>query len=267
MDPLSPLNHFSLSTPIPEAYIVPDFVSLSEEAYLLERVELLGSVEVPNEKSDGSGRSFQSKGSPAGWRTVKGRRSMYWGGSLLSYGKSSVLIPSLLPDFLSWTALQRFGSLGVFSAAKGKHPNHVLVNEYLPGQGIMPHEDGPAYVPIVATLSLGSHTILDLYEYAPSTAPRDSEGPNAGRAINSSPKFSIFIPPRSLFVLTSDLYCRCLHGIAERSVDSEDQLNACINSPPPAFYMSDNPEGPKPGHRERRGSLTFRWVEKVRRVL
>ncbi|CAI5964753.1 unnamed protein product, partial [Closterium sp. NIES-65] len=33
--------------------------------------------------------------------------------------------------------------------------NHVLVNEYHEGQGIMPHQDGPAYFPCVAILSLG----------------------------------------------------------------------------------------------------------------
>ena len=33
--------------------------------------------------------------------------------------------------------------------------NHVLVNEYKPGDGIMPHTDGPAYVPIVATITTG----------------------------------------------------------------------------------------------------------------
>ena len=33
--------------------------------------------------------------------------------------------------------------------------NHVLVNEYLPGQGIMAHKDGPMYSPHVIILSLG----------------------------------------------------------------------------------------------------------------
>ena len=27
------------------------------------------------------------------------------------------------------------------------HPNHVLLNKYKPGDGIMPHSDGPAYYP------------------------------------------------------------------------------------------------------------------------
>ena len=47
---------------------------------------------------------------------------------------------------------------------ENNRPNHVLVNEYLPGQGIMPHTDGPAFFPMVSTVSLGSHTFLDLYE-------------------------------------------------------------------------------------------------------
>ena len=38
-------------------------------------------------------------------------------------------------------------------------PNHVLINEYLPGQGILPHTDGPLYVPIVVTISLQVYSI------------------------------------------------------------------------------------------------------------
>ncbi|KAL6009624.1 hypothetical protein ACLOJK_000052 [Asimina triloba] len=39
--------------------------------------------------------------------------------------------------------------------------NHVLINEYLPDQGIMPHQDGPAYFPVVAILSLGSPAVMN----------------------------------------------------------------------------------------------------------
>lgn len=64
--------------------------------------------------------------------------------------------------------------------------NHVLVNEYKPGEGIMvrwvleqivkarkcvtvhiwslqPHEDGPLFHPVITTINLGSHTVLDFY--------------------------------------------------------------------------------------------------------
>lgn len=39
-------------------------------------------------------------------------------------------------------------------------PNHVLVNEYEPHQGIMPHTDGPAYHDCTATISLGEGSVL-----------------------------------------------------------------------------------------------------------
>ena len=51
----------------------------------------------------------------------------------------------------------------LFSASPHSAPNHVLVNEYRPGQGIMAHEDGAAYFPIVATVSLGAPIVLDIY--------------------------------------------------------------------------------------------------------
>lgn len=54
--------------------------------------------------------------------------------------------------------------LGIWDDAPHGVPNHVLVNEYRPGEGIMPHEDGPAYYPMVATVSLGAPIVLDIFE-------------------------------------------------------------------------------------------------------
>ncbi|PIO59272.1 hypothetical protein TELCIR_19272, partial [Teladorsagia circumcincta] len=34
---------------------------------------------------------------------------------------------------------------------------------YVPGQGIMPHTDGPAFFQLVSNVTMGSHTLLDLY--------------------------------------------------------------------------------------------------------
>lgn len=51
----------------------------------------------------------------------------------------------------------------IFAPSPHKGANHVLVNEYEPGQGIMPHQDGPAYWPVVATVSLAAPIILDIY--------------------------------------------------------------------------------------------------------
>jgi alkylated DNA repair dioxygenase AlkB len=38
--------------------------------------------------------------------------------------------------------------------------NHILVNVYPPGVGIMPHFDGPLYFPKVVVLSLGGPAII-----------------------------------------------------------------------------------------------------------
>ena len=48
---------------------------------------------------------------------------------------------------------------GIFSS--DQPPNHVLLNEYLPGQGILPHTDGPTYASRTATISLMSSVVLE----------------------------------------------------------------------------------------------------------
>ena len=71
------------------------------------------------------------------------------------------MIPEPLPAWLT-TLTRRLDALNIFGA--NIHANHVLINEYTSGQGIMPHEDGPAYTPVVANVTLGSHTLLEFFE-------------------------------------------------------------------------------------------------------
>ena len=42
----------------------------------------------------------------------------------------------------------------------GQAANHVLVNLYERGEGIMPHEDGPLYYPGACILSLGGPAVM-----------------------------------------------------------------------------------------------------------
>lgn len=46
------------------------------------------------------------------------------------------MVSEPLPPWLEEYA-NRLGKLGIFEGAPGGRPNHVLINEYLPGQGIM----------------------------------------------------------------------------------------------------------------------------------
>ena len=49
-----------------------------------------------------------------------------------------------------------------------------------------PHEDGPLYYPTVATVSLGSHTVLDFYKHRYQNTDQGSK----------SLAFSLLIKPR-----------------------------------------------------------------------
>jgi len=179
------------------AYYIPDFISPQEEEYLLRKIQ-----ESPQPK----------------WKNLANRRLQVWGGDVKS--GSNVLIKAPLPSFLTEypDIIPRLRSTGVFSDTKQGAPNHVIVNEYLPGQGIMPHEDGPSYHPVVATISLGSHTVLNYHRYKASLeddANNDAGEPQTsrGRVIHPDPVFSLLLEPRSLIITTSSLYTDHLHGI------------------------------------------------------
>nr|XP_045368873.1 alpha-ketoglutarate-dependent dioxygenase alkB homolog 6 isoform X3 [Camelus bactrianus] len=99
------------------------------------------------------------------------------------------MVPERLPPWLQ-RYVDKVSDLSLFG---GLPANHVLVNQYLPGEGIMPHEDGPLYYPTVSTISLGSHTMLDLYE---PRQPEDDDPTEQPRP-PPQPATSLLLEPRS----------------------------------------------------------------------
>jgi alkylated DNA repair dioxygenase AlkB len=80
-------------------------------------------------------------------------------------------------------------------------PDQVIVNEYLPGQGIAPHIDLPdRFGPVVATISLGADIQIDF------RAPSGEHAP-------------LLVPRCSLLVLTDDARYIWKHSIAGRLTD------------------------------------------------
>jgi alkylated DNA repair protein alkB family protein 6 len=137
--------------------------------------------------------------------------------------------------------------LGIWKDAPHKAPNHVLVNEYHPGQGISPHKDGAAYEPIVSTVSLGSHTVLEIWE-------QNEDGSRAAK-----PKWRILQEPRSLLITTKDAYRDYQHGIAEIEEDRDLNDLTIVN-----WDLLGNPSEYSEGcKRNTRLSLTYRDVLKV----
>lgn len=166
----------------PTAYYIPNFITSSEEKHILNNF-----YSVPKPK----------------WTYLSKRRLQDYGGVPSEKG----MIPEKIPNWLDMY-INKIYDLNLF---KGKKPNQILLNEYEPGQGIMPHTDGPLFYPTIATISCGSHTILEFLE--------NNE--------NRKKVCDILLEPLSLVIIKDDLYSKYLHSISERKIDeiTEDCIN------------------------------------------
>ncbi|RKP36096.1 hypothetical protein BJ085DRAFT_19381 [Dimargaris cristalligena] len=100
--------------------------------------------------------------------------------------------------------------------------NSIIINEYQPGQGIMPHVD---------SLTAFGDTVFALSLLSPCVMTFDRVG--------STDSYPIVLEPRSLLVLTGPARFGFRHGISKDLVETL---------------------GDRTIHRERRVSLTFRYI-------
>lgn len=149
----------------------------------------------------------------------------------------------------------------------------MLINEYTPGQGIMPHEDGDAYFPAVCTVSLGAGVVYEVYPKSrPLVSVADSDSLLTGPELaleQVGRKWRVYQEPRSLLVTTGAMYSGCLHGIEGVHVDGDvrDGEGGVVNWGLLREETRREMEGC--GGRSERGtrvSLTFRDVLKVKKV-
>ncbi len=123
-----------------------------------------------------------------------------------------------LPDWL-----ERLGKKLYQDKHMPEVPDQVIINEYLPGQGISSHIDcEPCFRGIIVSLSLGSGCIM-----------------NFTNKYDKTKKIPVWLAPRSLVVLSSEARYAWLHGIPARKWDE---------------WNGEKHE------RQRRVSLTFRKV-------
>ncbi|KAF2486568.1 hypothetical protein BDY17DRAFT_81404 [Neohortaea acidophila] len=208
-------------------YYIPDFISAEEEAFILSKI-------------------------PANrWISLSHRRLQALPARLTA---SNVLVASAgLPTWLAKPAVERIEALGLLATAP-HGINHCLINEYEPGQGIMPHEDGAAYHPVVATVSLGGSIVLDVVEKTRNEREKDER--QAWRILQE---------PRSLLITTGSAYTDTLHGIAEVKEDVDLDETTVAN-----WMLLGDRESitASAGRNERttRISLTFRDVLKESKV-
>ena len=126
----------------------------------------------------------------------------------------------------------------------------------------MSHEDGGAYAPVVATISLAASIVLDIYEKA-----HNADGGEVNEA--RAPKWRIFQEPRSLLVTTGSMYTDYMHGIAEREVDENlGPFDMQTGTGLVNWDLLGNQKDLVDGRYERgtRVSLTYRDVLKVKEM-
>ena len=180
---------------IPGLILHPDFISRAEEG------DLLGILDTQP------------------WRADLQRRVQHYG-YRYDYKARQVTSDLYLGPLPSW--LQDLAERLTRSHFFSDLPDQVIVNEYLPGQGIAPHIDCvPCFGGVIASLSLGSDVVMDFGR------PHDFR------------KTAQRLPVRSLLVMTGAARYHWQHGIAKRKTDVVDGQKIL---------------------RQRRVSLTFRCV-------
>ncbi|KAL8480897.1 hypothetical protein ACS0TY_027424 [Phlomoides rotata] len=236
---------------VPTVLYIPEYVSAAEEHQLLQNIN-----EAPVSK----------------WKSLKNRRLQNWGGVVHEKG----LLAQDLPPWLKKVTNRIYEESGLFPSAI----NHVLINEYLPDQGIMPHQDGPAYMPVVAILSLSSPVVMDFVPHPNLRNTADTTGNNNEDVISNlshmemssdelSSKyrpFSVVLMPRSLLIFKDMAYSDYLHGIKDSENQRYDEAVNVIHSLNRDDLEIDGDE--RVIHRTTtRVSLTCRLVTKVRKNL
>ncbi|CAK8532498.1 unnamed protein product [Lathyrus sativus] len=195
------LDNFKIGS-LPNVFYIPDFITDADQTLLLNNI-----YGAPSSK----------------WKLLKNRRLQNWGGVVHEKG----LLPQPLPPWLTNLTHKISEESGLFPSPI----NHVLINEYQPNQGIMPHQDGPSYFPVVAILSLGSPVVMDFTPHTrlkldSQVINKESDGETIeivkDKWLDDHRPFSVILMPRSLLIFKDNAYSDYLHGIKDCEVHGYD---------------------------------------------
>lgn len=145
------------------------------------------------------------------WTMLRGRRLQSLGG--VPRAPPEMMSREPLPTWVQ-SVCDALVACGAFPA--DKPPNHVLLNEYQPGQGIDAHKDGPIYAPYVAILSLNSTAAFEFLEEIDSTD--DSVAAPSRVAVAR-----LLLPPRGVLIFSGEAYEHKLHRVPARHDDDLQQ--------------------------------------------
>lgn len=190
---------------------------MKQLSFLEEKPQIPGLTYIPKYISTEQEAELLSIIDQNSWITDLKRRTQHYGYKY-DYKSRNINSSHYIGPIPEWIApiCKKLFQDGIFE----KTPDQVIINEYLPGQGIAPHIDSTScFGNTICSLSLGSSCVMDLYK-----------GTN---------KMPILLEPCSLVVLKNNARRLWQHGIAPRKTDR---------------YLSTKIT------RGRRISLTFRWL-------
>lgn len=133
------------------------------------------------------------------WITELKRRVQHYG-YRYDYKARSVTLESYLGSLPEWLSsyCQQMHADNLFPQL----PDQGIVNEYQPGQGIVPHIDCvPCFTETIASLSLGSPCVMEFTH------------------VETQKKIPMLLEPRSLAVLSGDARYGWQHAIPHRKTD------------------------------------------------
>jgi alkylated DNA repair dioxygenase AlkB len=160
---------------IPGLKYIPDFITEDEHEELLEVIDKQIWMETLKRRVQHYGYRYDYK-----------KRFL---DSSMSLGN--------LPDWILSIASKLYES-----RLTEKLPDQVIINEYMPGQGIADHVDCvPCFGETIISLSLGSTCLMNFTN------------------VKSSKKICVLLYPRSLIVLQQQARYEWKHGISPRKID------------------------------------------------
>lgn len=190
-----------METKVPGLYIYPNFISAPQEMELLQEID------------------------KQIWVVDYSRRLQYYGyRNELEEPYQLISISLSIPQ-----QIHRLSEELVNKELLDLQPDQVIINEYLPGEGIRPHKDRNYYENQICGVNLGSGCIM-----------RFIKGKNLE-------VIDIEMPQRSMYIMQDDARKKWTHGIPPRK---KDNINGILVK------------------RERRVSVTYRKVKpsKVHRM-
>ncbi|OVA18380.1 RNA recognition motif domain [Macleaya cordata] len=187
---------------IPGLFLLHDFITSKDEEELLAAVD------------------------DRPWKSLSKRRVQHYGYEFMYDTRNVNTKHHLgeLPQFVS-TILQKISSFPNLEDAGNAIVDQLTVNEYPPGVGLSPHIDThSAFEGLIFSLSLAGPCIMEFRRYSqgswlpPSASSMDNKGENPDNCSNILRR-SLFLPPRSMLLLSGEARYAWHHYIPHHKVD------------------------------------------------